>query len=140
MIDRVAQLLLSRSLDSKSVYAFPSETGRPYQVTSIDHMHEKVRAWLRMPAEFVVYSLRHTYGTRLGEAGADAFAIMKLMGHSSITVSQRYVHPTPETQVRAVERLQAMNAEASLGLCGSQKGQMPTTISITAGRIKPLSS
>ena len=89
MTDRLAKMLLKRSLESKSAYVFPSETGRPYAVTSIDHLHKKVRAALHMPAEFVVYSLRHTYGTRLGEAGADPFVIMRLMGHSSVTVSQR---------------------------------------------------
>jgi integrase len=46
--------------------------------------------------EFVLHSLGYTYGTRFGEAGADAFTIMKLMGHSSATICQRYVHPTPE--------------------------------------------
>lgn len=69
MTDRLAQMLLGRSIESKSVYVFPSETGTPYLVTSIDHMHEKVRDRLQMPIEFVIYSLRHTYGTRLGEAG-----------------------------------------------------------------------
>ena len=39
---------------------------------------------------------------RLGEAGVEAFTIMPIAGHSSITVSQRYLHPTPA----AVERLQ----------------------------------
>jgi site-specific recombinase XerD len=53
-----------------------------------------------MPAGLVIYSLRHTYGTRLGEVGADGFAIMRLMGHSSITLSQRYVHPTQEKLAR----------------------------------------
>jgi hypothetical protein len=52
---------------------------------------------------------RHTYGTRLGEAGADAFTIMRLMGHSSVTVSQKYVHPSPEAMERAVQRLDQMN-------------------------------
>ena len=37
------------------------------------------------------HSFRHTYGTRLGEGGADAFTIMKLMGHSTVLVSQLYV-------------------------------------------------
>ena len=41
-----------------------------------------------MPADFVLHSFRPTYGTRLGETGADAFTIMKLMGHSSVTISQ----------------------------------------------------
>ena len=48
--------------------------------------------------------------TRLGEAGADAFTIMRIAGHSSVTVSQRYVHPTPEGMERAFERLENPNA------------------------------
>ena len=64
-----------------------------------------------MPQDFVIHSLRHTMLTRLGEAGADAFAIMKIAGHSSVTVSQRYVHPTPEGMDRAFERLEILNAE-----------------------------
>ena len=82
----------------------------------------ELRQALQMPEGFVIYSLRHTYGTRLGEAGADTFTIMRLMGHSSITVSQRYVHPTPEAMERAVERLEAMNTEASKKLTASSDG------------------
>jgi hypothetical protein len=41
----------------------------------------------------------HTMLTRLGETGTDAFTIMKLAGHSSVTVSQRYVHPMLEAVV-----------------------------------------
>ena len=58
----------------------------------------------------MLHSLRHTMLTRLGEAGADAFTIMRIAGHSSVTVSQRYVHPTPEGMERAFERLQKLNA------------------------------
>ena len=120
--DRLAKLLLNRSLESKSLYVFPSETGRPYRVQSVDHVHKRVRQRLQMPEGFVIYSLRHTYGTRLGEAGTDAFTIMRLMGHSSITVSQRYVHPTPEAMERAVEKLDAMNTEAAKKLTASSGG------------------
>lgn len=59
---------------------------------------------------FVLYSLRHTMLTRLGEAGADAFAIQKIAGHSSIVVSQRYVHPTPGRLESAFAALEAYNA------------------------------
>jgi integrase len=55
-----------------------------------------------MPADFVLHSFRHTFGTRLGETGADAFTIMRLMGHSTVTVSLRYVHPSPEAMENAV--------------------------------------
>jgi hypothetical protein len=41
--------------------------------------------------------------TRLGESGTDAFTIMRVADHSSIVVSQRYIHPTPESVERAFE-------------------------------------
>lgn len=40
------------------------------------------------------------------ESGVDAFTIMRIAGHSSITVSQRYIHRTAEAVERAFERLQ----------------------------------
>ena len=64
-----------------------------------------------MPDDFVIHSLKHTMLTRLGEAGADAFSTMKIAGHSSVTVSQRHVHPTPEGMDRAFDRLESLNAE-----------------------------
>ena len=66
---------------------------------------------LKLPADFVLHAMRHTFGTRLGETGADAFTIMKLMGHSSVTISQRYVHPSPEAIEIAYERLTALNQQ-----------------------------
>jgi hypothetical protein len=34
---------------------------------------------------------------------------MRLMGHSTITVSQRYVHPSPESVENAAARMEAMS-------------------------------
>jgi len=39
------------------------------------------------------HDLRHTCGTRLAEMGYDLGAISKVLGHSSIAMSMRYVHP-----------------------------------------------
>jgi len=50
--------------------------------------------------------------TRFGEAGADAFTIKKVAGHSSVTISERYIHPTPEGQERALERFANLNQTA----------------------------
>src|SRR5271165_3013512 len=71
--------------------------------------HSRVRTLLKMPSDFVLHSLRHSFVTRLGESGADAFTIMRLVGHSTVTVSQRYVHPSPEAVELAYERMTAMN-------------------------------
>jgi integrase len=68
---------------------------------------------LQLPKDCVIHSLRHTFLTRFGEAGAGAFTIKKVAGHSSVTISERYIHPTPEGQERAFERFANMNMEAA---------------------------
>ena len=62
--------------------------------------------------------------TRLGEAGADAFSIMRAMGHGSVAVSQKYVHPTPEAMERAFERLDALKLRGRRECGGRQKAQL----------------
>ena len=76
------------------------------------------------PREFVLHGLRHTFLTRLGEAGADAFTIMRLAGHSSVTVSQRYVHPTLDSCETAFERLEAFNKKAHAKMEGKESQQI----------------
>lgn len=44
--------------------------------------------------------LRHTALTQLAQAGVDVFTLARIAGHSSITITQRYVHP----QADAIER------------------------------------
>jgi len=49
------------------------------------------------------HDLRATFGTRLGEAGYDAFTIPQLMGHSDIRMTARYVRGTERNKRAAVE-------------------------------------
>ena len=115
---RAQETLVNRSLESKSEYVFANHRGEPYLVTSLDHLHkklredEKLRERLQLPKDCVIHSLRHTFLTRFGEAGADAFTIKKVAGHSSVTISERYIHPTPEGQERAFERFANLNQTA----------------------------
>jgi integrase len=55
--------------------------------------------------KFVLYSLRHTFLTRLGESGCDAWTLARIAGHSSIAMSTRYVHPSEDAVFTAMERL-----------------------------------
>jgi len=111
--DRAAFMLNERESARTSEYVFANREGQVYLGTSMNHLHRDVAAPIvdkkRKPIfhpDFVLHSLRHTMLTRLGESGVDAFTIMRIAGHSSITVSQRYIHPTPEAVERAFERLQ----------------------------------
>lgn len=134
LTDRAAAMLKLRHEARTSPYAFSNRDGQPYLGTSINHLHRdvcapKVKGKRQpiFPGDFVLHSLRHTMLTRLGESGVDAFTIMRIAGHSSITVSQRYIHPTPEAVERAFERLQLSAARPE----NQPKRLPPATLSAT---------
>lgn len=132
LTEHVKAMLQARQAVSTSPFVFPGKDPRkPFGADSLDHQHAKVRKLHRLPPTFVIHSLRHTFGTRLGEAGADAFTIMRLMGHSSVTVSQRYVHPTPEALERAVERLEALRERLTQAVPEVPKRQLLATVPAT---------
>jgi len=60
--------------------------------------------------DFVLYSLRHTFLTRLGESGCDAWTLARVAGHSSVAVSGRYVHPSEDAVLTALSRLSGHNS------------------------------
>lgn len=137
LTDRAAVMLRDRVKHRVSGVVFANERGKQYLGTSINHLHRDVAAPVVdskrrqiFGADFVMHSLRHTMLTRLGESGVDAFTIMRIAGHSSIVVSQRYVHPTPEAVERAFERLQ---------LYGSGDEQAVPTILPTVGKVVAVS-
>lgn len=138
---RVRDMLQVRQSTSNSHWIFPGETEDPFLPTSLNHQHIKVRRILGLSEDFVIHSLRHTMLTRLGEAGVDAFTIMRIAGHSSITVSQRYVHPSPESLERAFERLEALNAASGRRSdeCGIVAATFSATVEDTAIDKPPVS-
>ncbi len=81
--------------------------------------HKKALADSEVDA-FVPYTLRHTALTHLGEkAGGDVFVLARIAGHSSITVTQRYIHP----QADAINRVFA----ASQSKVGTKLGTHKAT-------------
>ena len=54
---------------------------------------------------FIPYNLRHTFLTRLGESGCDAWTLAKIAGHSNITMGSRYVHPSEAAMAKAFSQM-----------------------------------
>lgn len=54
---------------------------------------------------FVLYPLRHTFLTRLGQSGCDVWTLARIAGHSSITVSSRCFHPSEDAAPDAISWL-----------------------------------
>src|SRR5271165_1510424 len=77
--------------------------------SSLKKQHRKA---LRLASvrPFVLYSLRHTFLTRLGESGCDAWTLARIAGHSSIAISSRYVHPSEDAVLNAMAKLGGHNS------------------------------
>jgi len=56
---------------------------------------------------FTFHDLRHTFGTRLADAGVDVVKIKELMGHASIVTTMRYIHATDQGKREAIAGLSA---------------------------------
>ena len=65
--------------------------------------------------------LRHTFGSRLAQAGVPLQDIMVLMGHSNFQVTLRYAHLAPSNLRDAVKALDAV-PDPSKSASGSTHG------------------
>lgn len=73
------------------------------------------------------HDLRHTYGTKLAEAGVPVHEIMSLMGHEKLSSVERYLHPGAERFSRAREAIEkSRGVQSGRASCGRQE---PSTAS-----------
>jgi excisionase family DNA binding protein len=77
------------------------------------------------------HDLRHTFASRLVEGGVDLITIKELLGHSSVTITERYTHPNHSLRRVAVDLL----AEKSSNL--GEDAANPTQDCHTAASAEP---
>ena len=91
-------------------YVWPAPTKSEHiEPSSLKKQHSKALR-LSKVRPFVLYSLRHTFLTRLGQSGCDVWTLARIAGHSSIAISARYVHPSEDAVLQAIARLGGHNS------------------------------
>jgi integrase len=75
--------------------------------------HEVERIWKRFRKKegivgggWNIHAIRHTFASRLVRNGIDLYTVKELLGHSSITVTERYAHLNPVKLQAAVAVLE----------------------------------
>jgi integrase len=76
------------------------------------------------------HSLRHTFGTRLGEADVSVKKIQRLMGHADVTMTLRYIHPGDDSLRSAVEIVVAPRPEIVPGARRVSAADSPKSLKV----------
>ncbi len=62
----------------------------------------------KLPFRCFMHKLRHTFASHLVQAGVDLYRVSKLLGHSSITMTEIYAHLAPADLQNAITKLPAL--------------------------------
>jgi integrase len=103
-----AARILTQPKDGDNPEADDVEVFAGLNVWSLTHYWGRLRENLELTDEpsFVPHILRHEFCSRLADKGVNASAIMRLAGHSSLSVTQRYVNMSPVSLGDAIRALE----------------------------------
>lgn len=95
--DRVRDALRVRAEKAKSEWVFPAKrkktkTGHITH-TAIEKPFREARKAAKLPRELVIYSARHSFATDLLDRTGNLKLVMDVLGHESVTTTQKYLHP-----------------------------------------------
>ncbi|MCS3664484.1 integrase [Salinibacter ruber] len=93
--EKAARLLTLEKQDSASDYVF-QRNGCKVKYTTLASAFRRFRKDAGVASWVTLHSTRHAFGTRLASAGTPIHVIKKLMGHSTTSVTEQYLHAAPE--------------------------------------------
>lgn len=91
--DHVRRYLVTRPARPRAPL-FLSQKGGAFSPNTMQKLLHNIYADAGVAA--TSHSGRRSFATRLIESGADIYAVMQMMGHSSITTTQQYFATSPE--------------------------------------------
>jgi len=130
MTTEVCDILCRRLKQAKGRFVFcsPARPGQPAQpdraIQSVRKAHDAAVRRAGIRDHFRLYDLRHTYATRAAQAGVDLLTLAALLGHTTVQMTSRYVHPTDQHKVEAARKLEEYNAEIRFKLAGAVSGSL----------------
>jgi integrase len=111
MTEKVKDMLADRKQLAKNKFVFPDRNGK--KTKRISNVFVKVVNALKLNSgvtdrrqKLVYHSLRHTYASWLVQSGVDLYQVKELMGHSTISQTERYSHLAPGNLKDAVKILE----------------------------------
>jgi integrase len=120
---------MKRSMELGTPFIFPSRHDVQKSIASVKKAHRSAATRANIRGHFRLYDLRHTFATQAVAAGADLPTLSSLVGHASILMTMRYVHPAAEQKRVAMEKLEKFRAEGIINAAmTNQSHEVPTKV------------
>lgn len=104
------QMLSARIRGESGEYLFTQITNPEQRLTEVNRLHlETIK---KCKFKFRLYDARHTFASRMLEAGCDLLTLASLLGHIDTKTVQRYAHPSEAHKFEAIYRMEK-NAKAA---------------------------
>ena len=101
--------LKTLKLRSTTEYVFATRSNLPLRAEYVRKCHLRICKKANIK-EISFHALRHTYATRLIEAGENIKTVQELLGHADITTTMNvYTHVLDETKKAAADKLTALH-------------------------------
>ncbi len=91
-LDAIDAYLGKRAAGRESVAVFTGPSGKRLTARTVQRILENYRKKLGLASKASPHTLRHTFATHLLESGADLRSLQELLGHASLSTTQRYTH------------------------------------------------
>lgn len=138
MTDDVLSLLRGRvkvAAEMGTPLVFPSRYDAQKPVGGVKKAHKAAAERAKIKGHFRLYDLRHTFATRVVASGADLPTLSTLLGHATIQMTMRYVHPAAEQKRITIERFEKFRTEGLISAATAQQGHAVTTKPTTIQRV-----
>jgi integrase len=96
------------------VFCFLNSIDRPWNRNSLTLRIYRLRKRLGLPMAAKLYGLRHAWATGMAEAGVDLKTLATLLGHTTVRMSEHYLHLSGNTR-RLRETLEKASATQEEG-------------------------